>query len=98
MPVLPAAGEADAGGSQVQGHQGQISETLSQTKNLGWGSLPRFVGYIVIFIVRVWGPKDRGSVVLDWLWLVEAADARGSQSKSVAVLVTSIQDLVHTFS
>lgn len=33
-PVIPAAGEADAGGSQVPGHQGQTSETLSQKKNM----------------------------------------------------------------
>lgn len=45
-PVIPAAREADAGGWQVPGNQGQTSETLSQNKNMNHGlrlSLLRFV-------------------------------------------------------
>jgi hypothetical protein len=32
MPVIPAGGEAEARGSQVQGQPGLHSETLSQKK------------------------------------------------------------------
>lgn len=64
-PVIPAAGEADAGGSQVPGHQGQTSETSSQKKNMNQGlRLAAKMCVTRVYVYTPCVPGDRRSVVL----------------------------------
>lgn len=64
-PAIPVSGEADAGGSQVPGHQGQTSETLSQKKNMNQGlKLAAKMCMTRVYFYTPCVPRDRRSVVL----------------------------------